>query len=182
MKFLRYILIVLIVLISLFGLCVSYLGRRNAEFYDTQRIETLMELRNIYAGHSGNLFKTCIESNRELILPYTSGRGYIDLNIFKSKEKLFNKYIRYKVIKSDNWWGIIELEYGIKGKYFFLISEDGTIVKIDKPIIPEQKNAKYPPEFCKNGIDTLKIEMDIKNRSDGVAPTSADGAIHEQKQ
>ncbi len=163
MKILKYIAIVLTVIIIIVALYLPFLGRRDAKFYDSQRIRTLNEIRNIYSKNPGDLYEVCCKSNQSLTLPYTDGRGAILLNLFQVNKILFYKYFRYKVIKSDGWWVISELEYGIKGKYFFIITQNGAIAKVEGAFLPEQENANYPPAFYENRIDTWQIERELRS-------------------
>lgn len=57
--------------------------------------------------------------------------------------KLFYDVCQYRIIKNDasNWWGIVDLKYGARGKYFLLIDKFGKIHRLAEPILPEQEGA-----------------------------------------
>lgn len=163
---LAILLAFVVVLFILSMLIMPSIGRVNS---DRIRIKNLNILREILIeNNSTNLYQACKNKFASSSTATCSLKKY-----YKTKynmdgahwcdicrtEDNFNKYIRYKVLKCDNWWGIIELEANSKGRYFYLISYDGIIVKISKPILPEQQKSIFFKRISPIPENTPKLNL-----------------------
>jgi len=133
----------------IFLLLLPLIGSRGESFYYDIRVNALKRL--------WSMANIAIPSNLDILALAKNGKGVIypyDYTCpticsweLEGDPSYYQKILRYKVIKCDNWWGIVELEYGFIGKYFLMITKDGEIIKFDKPFLPEQKLAEYPPKY-----------------------------------
>jgi len=163
----KTIAIVLFVFIGWFCGIAPFLGRKSLDCYDSERIETLRKLQNIVVqSNQLDLFEACKNLNdmNYIALPYFIHTPCVDIKFFTKNKRLFYTYIRYEIVKGrDNWWCIVELEYGIRGKYFLAISKDGDISKIEAPLLPEQKKSCYPPAMSTSDISGIYKSLIIHN-------------------
>lgn len=141
------ILLCFISFIIVSGLILPQLGRPGESSYYKSRVHALKNLHTIF-NVTGNLDVFYSSSlGYGLSYPYDHSLISPALISIQDESEYYQKVLRYKVIKSDNWWGIVELEYGIIGKYFLMITKDGDIIKFDNPFLPDQKLAEYPPKY-----------------------------------
>ncbi|MFA6103712.1 MAG: hypothetical protein WCV67_10385 [Victivallaceae bacterium] len=73
------------------------------------------------------------------IPPYNENRDQLAGGPENVSISNFYATCEYGLIHSDNnWWAVVELKSGKKGKYYLMITKDGEIIKMKEAFLPEQ--------------------------------------------
>jgi hypothetical protein len=146
------IFIIFLCLFIIFILSLPFWGGFNKNFYLKTRINALHKLREIVLKTKANSIQEAFQEyklNDKITLPYSTYIAGLSIKMLGENKKDFNQLIRYRMIQSQSWWAIVELEYGIKGKFFLMITKDNKVIKFYTPFLPEQYEAIYPPDEAK---------------------------------
>ena len=154
----------LIIIFSLWAIIAPLMDKPDLDKYRKTVLQELKDLLTV--EKTTDLYEACKNTNKCVFIPYLYFEGFLLVNLrdFCKDRETFDKYVRYKVIKvNDSLFGIIELEHGIKDKYFYLILNNGKIIKLEEPVLKEQESAKSPPELY--GKDIVKIIESLKSET-----------------